>query len=92
MMKYKKMLFCVKFRDFTHFQDQILLILKVHFQVWDSFWQLKAFKNDENFISPQKLFLFSRYLNFCLDFLVMYQNGLNRKIRLIANFMTSQSG
>ena len=24
------------------------------------------------FISPQKLFSFSRYLSFCLDFLVMY--------------------
>ena len=92
MMKYKKMLFCVKFRDFTHFQDQILLILKVHFQVWDSFWQLKAFKNDENFISPQKLFLFSRYLNFCLDFLVMYQKGLIRKIRLITKLTTLQPG
>ena len=44
------------------------------------------------FISPQKLLLFSRYLSFCLDFLVMYQNGLIRKIRLIPNFMTSQPG
>ena len=51
------------------------------------------------FISPQKLFSFSRYLNVCLDvfffffdFLVMYQNGLIKKIRLISNFMTSQPG
>ena len=28
------------------------------------------------FISPQKLFSFSRYLSFCLDFSVMYRNGL----------------
>ena len=28
------------------------------------------------FISPQKLIPFSRYSSFCLDFLVMYQNGL----------------
>ena len=42
------------------------------------------------FISPQKLFLFSRYLSFCLDFLVMQQNGLIRKIRLVSNFITSQ--
>ena len=37
-------------------------------------------------ISPQKLFLFSRYLSFCLDFLVLQQNGLIRKIRLISIF------
>ena len=28
------------------------------------------------FILPQKRFPFSRYLSFCLDFLVSYQNGL----------------
>ena len=46
------------------------------------------------FISPQKLFSFSRYLSFCLEFLssVMQQNGLIRKIRLFAKFMTSQPG
>ena len=32
------------------------------------------------FILPQKFFLFSRYLSFCLDVLVMYQNGLIKKI------------
>ena len=32
------------------------------------------------FISAQKLFSFSRYLSFCLDFLVMYQNSLIKKI------------
>ena len=38
-------------------------------------------------------FLFSlRYLSFCLDFFVMYRNGLIKKIRLISNFMTSQPG
>ena len=44
------------------------------------------------FVSPQKLFLFSRYLNFCLDFLVMQQNNLIRKIKLTSNFMTPQLG
>ena len=44
------------------------------------------------FILPQKLFSFSRYLSFCLDFLIMYQSGLIKKIRLISNFMTSQPG
>ena len=38
------------------------------------------------------LFSFSRYLSFCVDFLVMYKNGLIRKIRLISKFMTSQPG
>ena len=33
------------------------------------------------FISSQKLFLFWRYLSFCFDFLVMYQNSLIKKIR-----------
>ena len=44
------------------------------------------------FISPQKLFLFSRYLSFYLDFFFMYQSGLIKKIRLISNFMTPQPG
>ena len=35
---------------------------------------------------------FSRYLSFCLEFLVIYQNGLIKTIRLISNFITSQSG
>ena len=44
------------------------------------------------FISPQKLFSFSRNLDFCLDYSVMQQNNLIRKIRLISNSMASQSG
>ena len=43
-------------------------------------------------ISPKKLFSFSRYLNFCLDFLVICQSGLTRKIRLVSNFITSHPG
>ena len=39
------------------------------------------------FTSPQKLFSLSRYLSFCFYFLVMYRNGLIKKIRLISNFM-----
>ena len=38
------------------------------------------------FISPRKLFSFSRYLSFCLEILVMYRNGLIKKIRLIWYF------
>ena len=44
------------------------------------------------FISPEELSLFSRYLSFCLGFLVIYQNDLIKKIRLISNFMTLQPG
>ena len=42
------------------------------------------------FISSYKLFFFSRYLNFCLNFLVVQKNGMIRKIKLIAKFMTLQ--
>ena len=38
------------------------------------------------FISSQKFVSFTSYLSFFLGFLVMYQNGLIRKIRLISNF------
>ena len=37
----------------------------------------------------KKLLLFSRYLSFCLVFLVMYKSGLIRKIRLNSKFTTS---
>ena len=51
---------------------------------------LKMTKNAFYFTS--KALSFSRYLSFCLDFLVMNQNDLIKKIRLIPNFMTSQPG
>ena len=44
------------------------------------------------FISPQKLYSLSRYLNICLEFFAMHKKGLIRKIRLISKFMTSQPG
>ena len=44
------------------------------------------------FISTQKLFSFSRYISFCLDFLVIKKNDLIKKTRLISKFVTSQSG
>ena len=42
------------------------------------------------FILPQKIFLFSRYLHFCLYFLVLQQNNLIRKIKLISRFTRSK--
>ena len=44
------------------------------------------------FIPPQKLFSSSRYLSFCLDFLVIYPNDLIKKIKFISNFMSPQPG
>ena len=35
------------------------------------------------FISPLKFFLFSRYLNFCLDFLVIWEKQLDEKDKVI---------
>ena len=43
------------------------------------------------FISPQKLVSFSRYWSFWLDFLVMYQNGLIKKIKFISNLTLLQN-
>ena len=45
-------------------------------------------KND--FYFTLKDILLSKYLDFCLELLVMYKNGLIRKIRLNSNFMKSQ--
>ena len=38
------------------------------------------------------LFSFSRCLSFCLGFSVVYQTGLIRKVKLVANSMTSRPG
>ena len=70
--------------------------LRAHSQVWDNFRQLKALWQWGKmfFISPEKL-LFSRYLSFCLDFLVIYKNGfitnneVNFKIYDVKNSITN---
>ena len=49
---------------------------------------LKIMKNA--FYFTLKVFSFSRYLTFCLDFLITQKNGLIRKIRSATKFMTSQ--
>ena len=41
------------------------------------------------YISPEKLFSFSRFIKINVYFLVIYDNGLIRKIKLISKFMTS---
>ena len=50
----------------------------------------KLFKNDKKYFYFSSIALF--VLNFCLDFLVLYKNGLISKIRLISKFMTSNYG
>ena len=72
--------------------NELKASLKAHYQVWDNSCQLKVLLKwwKMLFISPKKLFLFLRYLSFCLDFLFMYQNSLIKKIRLTSNFLTSQ--
>ena len=43
--------------------------IKTHSQAWNSFWQLKPFKDDEKwFLFHLKNFLFSRYFSFGLDY------------------------
>ena len=66
-------------------QKNIYENLKAHSLVWN--------QNDEiAFHFTLKLLLFSRYLSFCLDFLVMQKNSLIREIWLISKLMTPQLG
>ena len=66
----------------------------MHCQVWDHFLAtespLKTMTNAFYFTSKARFVL--KLFKFLSDFLVMQQNGLIRKIRLISNFMTSQPG
>ena len=64
--------------------------LKALSQVWYNFWQLKALLKwwKMLFISPQKLFSFSRYLSFCLDFWSCFKMVWLKMS--ILNFMTSE--
>ena len=82
---------CVLVKLLNYLQCYLIkaVLLKAHSQVWDNFWQLKALKV---LISHQKLFSFSRYLSLSLDNLVIWENDLIRKIRLISNFMMSRPG
>ena len=51
---------------------------------------LKMMKNAFYFTSKALFVL--KIFKFCLEFLVMYQNGLIKTIRIISNFMTSRPG
>ena len=51
---------------------------------------LKMMKNAFYFTSKALLVL--KIFKSCLDLLVMYRNGLIKKMKIISNFMTSQSG
>ena len=56
------------------------------------FGNRKPFKNDTNcfMLHLLKLFLFSRYLYFCIDFLAIWKSGLIWKINLILEFIWYQ--
>ena len=60
----------------------------IQFLATESF--LKMMKNALYF-TLNALFVLTIF-KFCIDFLVIYTNGLIKKIRLISNFMTSQPG
>ena len=66
--------------------------LKTHSRIWDNFWQLKALQKwwKMLFFHVKSSFR-SRYIRFCSDFLVMWKNGLIRKLWLISKFMTSKT-
>ena len=75
-VKKKTQLFKRKNKNFwNHFS-------KVHSQVWDNFWQIKAFiKNSKNaFPFTSKTLFVLKIFKFCLDFLVMQQNGLKKAL------------
>ena len=82
--------------------EENIFVYKLSFVIKDAFSGLRQFLATEStlkmmkmlFISPQKLFSFSRHLIFCLDFLGMLESDLIliRKIELISNFMTLQPG
>ena len=58
------------------------------------FGNLKSLKNNKKCIllHLKSSFRFQDILSFCLDFFVMYKNGLIRKVRLVLKFITSKSG
>ena len=80
--------------NFPNLQVVFVNELKAHSQFWGKFWQLKVLWKwwKMLFMSPERLFSFTRYLNFCLEFLIMQRNGFIRKIRLISKFVTLQPG
>ena len=48
---------------------------------------MRTLKSDAFYVTLKALFVL-KYLNFCLDLLIMYKNGLVRDITLISKFMS----
>ena len=94
MWEYTKVLIIISFSFFTYITQNSTYCIQRHTLRSETiFGNWKPLKSDRKcFFSPRKLFSFSRYLSFCLYLLVMQQNYLIRKTRLISNFMTSQYG
>ena len=68
--------------------------VKAHSKVWDNFLAIESplkMMKDAFYFTLKALFVL-KILSFCLDFLVMYKNGMIRKIRSISRLMTSQPG
>ena len=65
-----------------------LLYSKVHSQVWDNFWQLKALYKWRKmlFISPEKLLSFSRYLSFLSWLFGLVTKRLDKKDKVNFKF------
>ena len=59
------------------------VVLFASMKTFEKWWKML-------FILLQKVFSFSRLLNFCIDFLSYRKSGLIRKIRFIWKFMTPQ--
>ena len=71
----------VEIQPYLHSKSVCLSDMVIFIQ-WDQFllqWNTRFLLT--LFISPQKLFLFSRYLSFCLDYLLMYWKGLRKKVK-----------
>ena len=94
----------IKRSDKYQFSMKLTPILVLwFFSFWRSYLKRKAFKvskkvficfNTSTFKMMEHPFFISflKYLHFCCDFLVVYENDLIWKIRLISKFVMSQLG
>ena len=81
MIMEKEMVHGTSYQSFSGCQicSEVSFIVIRHLAIFDAlkidsdllFASVKPFKNDEKCFLFKKLLSFSRYLNFCLDFLVM---------------------
>ena len=70
----------------------IFILINIDYIFWSTLTSETFFGNSKLFKNDEKCVPFHLKSSFCFEFLVMYQNGLIKKIRLISNFMTSRPG